>query len=90
MRMKLFGFILAIVVVVSLGWCLDGLSSEQKEDKEAYKAEMEERLRGLEAKLDELKAKTGEVKEDANGLWRELNKKKAFLLMNSQLLMLSG
>ena len=71
MRMKLFGFMLAIIVVVSLGWCLEGRGGEQKEDKEAYKAEMEEKLRGLGAKLGELKAKTGEVKEDARKEFKE-------------------
>ena len=71
MRTKLFGLMLAIIVVVSVGWCLDGRGSEQKEDKEAYKGQMEEKLKGLGAKLDELKAKSGEVKEDARKEFNE-------------------
>ena len=45
MRMKLFGFMLAIIVVVGLGWCLDCRGGEQKEDKEAYKTQMEKKLK---------------------------------------------
>jgi hypothetical protein len=71
MRMKLFGFMLAIIVSVSLGWCLNGRGGEQKEDKETYKSQMDEKLKRFGGKLDELKARTGEVKEDARKEFKE-------------------
>jgi chromosome segregation ATPase len=64
MRARLFVLILVISTVIVLGWSQSAWSSEQKEDKETYKMQMEERLKALDRKLDELKAKATEAKED--------------------------
>jgi hypothetical protein len=76
MRMRLLGSILVISSVVILGWCFEGWSSEQKEDKESYKKQVEEKLNTVDKKLNELKAKSVEVKDDAK---KEFNREMAEL-----------
>jgi peptidoglycan hydrolase CwlO-like protein len=65
MRARLTVFILIVSTAVVLGWCLSAWSNEQKEEKESYKKQTAEKLKTLDKKLDELKAKASEVKSDA-------------------------
>jgi hypothetical protein len=81
MRVKLVGFIFAISTVFVLGCFLNAWSAEQKEEKESYKKQMEEKIKAFDKKLDELKAKAAEVKGDAkeefNKEMTDLRKKQA-------------
>jgi hypothetical protein len=71
MRVKLAGFIVAISTIFVLGSFLNVWSVEQKEEKESYKKQTEEKIKALDKKLNELKVKAAEVKGDAK---EEFNK----------------
>ncbi len=64
MKKKVLGLVIIILAFVLLGWCPDARSDEQTKDMESFKKQAEEKLKALDKKLDELKAKGPEVKTD--------------------------
>jgi hypothetical protein len=65
MRMGRLGFISLITITFVLGWYLSAWGTTQKEEREGYKKEVQEKLRVLDKKIDELKGKAAELKGEA-------------------------
>lgn len=76
MRVQRWGFISIITIAFILGWCLNGWSAAQTEERESYKKEVQDKLKVLDKKIDELKGKAAGLKGDAK---TEFNKEMAEL-----------
>ena len=79
MRVRRLGFISMIAITFILGWFLNAWSAAQTEERESYKKEVQEKLKTLDKKIDELKGKAagleGEAKTKYNKEMTELRKK---------------
>lgn len=80
MSVRRMEFIFFIAISFVLGSFLHAWSDAQTDDKETYKKEVQEKLKALDKKIDELKGKGAELKEDAktefNKEMTELHKKR--------------
>jgi peptidoglycan hydrolase CwlO-like protein len=56
--------VLLMVLIFALAVVLTGCGDKAKEQKEAYQKEIESKLSEINKKMDELKGKAGDVKED--------------------------
>ena len=65
MKMRRPGFIFSIAIALVLGWYLSAWSETQKEDRKGYTKEVQKKLKVLDKKIDELKAKAAEMKGEA-------------------------
>ncbi len=65
MRVRRLGFVAVITITFILGWFLHAWSAAQTEEQESYKKEVQEKLKALDKKIDELKAKAAGLKDDA-------------------------
>ena len=79
MKVRRLGFIAIITITFILGWFLHAWSAAQTEERESYKKEVQEKLKALDKKIDELKGKgaglEGEAKTEYNKEMTELRKK---------------
>jgi uncharacterized protein YlxW (UPF0749 family) len=68
-----------LAVILLLGWCPLALSQD-KESKKSYEARIDKQLRALDKKIDQLKAKsakmTEEAKKDFNEMMADFKKKR--------------
>ena len=65
MSARRLGFISIITITFVLGGFLHAWSAAQTEEQESYKKEVQEKLKALDKKIDELKGKGSELKEEA-------------------------
>ncbi len=79
MKVRRLGIVSVISIAFVLGVVLSAWSDAQKEEREGYKKEMQEKLNALDKKIDELKGKAAELKGDAKANYNkemtELHKK---------------
>jgi gas vesicle protein len=65
MKVRRLGFVSVIAIAFVLGLFLSAWGDAQKEGREGYKKEMQEKLKALDKKIDELKGKAAGLKGDA-------------------------
>lgn len=71
MKVRNLGLVSIITIAFVLGGFLNAWSDTQKEEREGYKKEIQEKLKALDQKIDELKGKAAGLKEETK---KEFNK----------------
>ena len=82
MREKVLGLVVVVLTFAFVGWYADAKAAEQENDMQSFKKQAEERLKTLDKKLDELKAKAPEVKTEVK---KEFKKAMTDLRMKQKL-----
>jgi chromosome segregation ATPase len=80
MSVRRLGVISLITVTFLLGWFFNAWSAAPTEERESYKKEVQEKLKALDKKIDELKGKgahlEGDAKTEFNKEMTDLRKKR--------------
>jgi hypothetical protein len=69
MKGSRLGLVSIIAIAFVLAWSWGALNAAQMEEKEGYKKEVQEKLKILDKKTDEMKRKASELKGEAKEEW---------------------
>ncbi len=71
MKVRRLGVIVAITIAFALGGVFSAWGDTPKKEREDYKKDMQEKMKSLDRKIDEMKGKAVELKEETK---KEFNK----------------
>ena len=67
MTARRLGIISLLAITFTLGWFFHASIAAQSEDRESYKKEVQDKLKDLDKRIDELQGKASEMKGEAKG-----------------------